>query len=48
MPKKSTSFRLSDEALALIRELSSKFSISQTSVIEVAVRKMAKDERRKG
>lgn len=35
------SFRLSDEANKLLRRLSQKFGISETSVIEIAIRQMA-------
>jgi hypothetical protein len=40
--KQATSFRLSDEALTLIRELSAALGVSQAAVIEMAVRKIAK------
>jgi predicted transcriptional regulator len=43
--KQPTSFRLSPEALSLIRELAEKLGVSQAAVLEMAVRKMAKEER---
>jgi hypothetical protein len=44
-PKQSTSFRLSDEALCLIRELSESLGLSQAAVVEMAVRKLAREEK---
>jgi hypothetical protein len=41
--KQSTSFRLSDEALTLIRELSTSLGVSQAAIIEMAVRKLARE-----
>lgn len=41
---KTTSFRLSSDARALIELLSQKNGISQTAVIELAVRQLAKTE----
>ena len=41
---KTTSFRLSPDARALIELLSQKNGISQTAVIELAVRQLAKAE----
>jgi hypothetical protein len=38
MPKKKTSFRLSEEGLGYIRELSATLGISQADVVEMAVR----------
>lgn len=43
--KQSTSFRLSGEALSLIRELSERLGLSQAAVVELAVRKLAKAEK---
>ena len=45
MTKEPTSFRLSPEALALIREMAERLGVSQASVIELAVRKLAREER---
>jgi hypothetical protein len=42
--KEATSFRLSPEALELIRELAQKLGITRTAVVELAVRRIAKDE----
>ena len=42
-PKQATSFRLSDEALMLIRELAVSLGVSQAAVVEMAVRKLAKE-----
>ena len=42
--KKPTSFRLTAPALRLIKALAEKQGLSQTAVVEVAVRKMARDE----
>lgn len=39
--KQPTSFRLSPEALALIREMAEKMGLSQASVLELAVRKLS-------
>lgn len=44
MPKPSTSFRISDEARYLMDHVASRLSISQTAVIEVALRDLAKRE----
>jgi len=47
MPEKQpTSFRLSPDALALLRELAERLGLSQASVIELAVRRLAKEERK--
>jgi predicted DNA-binding protein len=40
--KKSTSFRLSPEALSLLSKMSQELGISQASLIELAVREFAK------
>ena len=40
--KTATSYRLSAEALSLIKKLAKEHGISQASVIEMAVRKLAK------
>jgi len=42
-PKKATSFRLSTEAMGLLAALSNHMGISQTSVIEVAIRDLARE-----
>lgn len=42
--KGPTSFRLSPEAVRLIKELSERLGISQASVVEQAVRKLARSE----
>ncbi len=44
MPRKATSFRLTEPALGLIKALAEKLGLSQAAVVEVAVRKMAKDQ----
>lgn len=44
MKKHPTSFRLTDPALRLIVALADKMGLSQAAVVEVAVRKLAKDE----
>jgi predicted transcriptional regulator len=43
-PKRSTTFRLTDHARALILRLAEKLGVSQTAVLELAVRKLAKTE----
>ncbi len=42
--KEATSFRLTPEAIALIKELAKYLGVSQTDIIELAIRKLAKDE----
>jgi hypothetical protein len=42
--KKSTSFRLTNEAMRLIKEIAIKNGISQTAVLEIAVRNLSKKE----
>ena len=42
--KKAVSFRLSDEGLALIVALAAKLGVSQTAVLELAVRLLAARE----
>ena len=44
MKKRSTSLRLSDQARTLLAKLAEKLGISQTAVLELAIRKLAKDE----
>ena len=44
MKKRSTSLRLSDSARLLLTRLAEKLGISQTAVLEVAIRKLAKEE----
>lgn len=43
--KQSTSFRLSEEALSLIRELSERLGLSQAAVVEMAVRQLARERK---
>jgi PIN domain nuclease of toxin-antitoxin system len=43
--KTPTSFRLSEEARALIERISATLGISQAAVIEMAVRQLAKKEK---
>ena len=40
--KHSTSFRLTPEALATLKQLADSFGISQAAVLEIAIRQMAK------
>lgn len=42
--KTATSFRLTPEAIALIKELAEKLGVSQADIVEMAVRKLAKVE----
>ena len=42
--KKKTSIRLSSEAKALLEQLSKKLGISQSAVLEIAIRTFAKQE----
>ncbi len=44
MAKKKTSIRLSSEAKALLEQLSKKLGISQSAVLELAIRAFAKQE----
>jgi predicted transcriptional regulator len=44
MKNKPTSVRLSDDAKRLISELSRKLGVSQTAIIELAIREKAKRE----
>jgi predicted DNA-binding protein len=41
--KRSTSFRLSDDALRLLAEMSERLGISQAACLELAIRKLAKE-----
>lgn len=41
----STSFRLSAEARRIISKLAKHFGVSRTAVLELAVRKLDKDEK---
>lgn len=41
--KPATSFRLSQTALDLLKQLADQLAISQTSVLELAIRQMAKE-----
>lgn len=41
MPKSHTSFRLSEEALTLLRRLKEKHGISEASALEMSIRRMA-------
>jgi predicted DNA-binding protein len=45
--KQAISFRLSPEAIELIKELAKKLGVSQADIIELAVRKLAKQEQDK-
>jgi predicted transcriptional regulator len=45
MKNKPTSVRLSDDARRLIKLMSEKLGISQTAIIELAVREKAKREK---
>ena len=42
--KRPTSYRLSEEARALLARLAESLAISQTAVLELAVRRMAREE----
>lgn len=42
--KEATSFRLTPEAIALIKELAKHLGVSQTDIIELAIRKLAQNE----
>ena len=42
--KEATSFRLTPEAIALIKELAKKLGVSQTDIVELAIRKLAQHE----
>lgn len=44
--KEPTSFRLSGEALSLIRELAERLGLSQAAVVEMAVRLLAEERLR--
>lgn len=44
MAKLSRNFRLSPEALELIKELSGALGVSQAAVVEIAVRRLAREE----
>ena len=44
MTKKKTSIRYSDEAKALLEQLAKKLGISQSAVLELAIRALAKQE----
>ena len=44
MPKEPTSFRLSPEALAIIREVAERLGVSQAQVIEQAVQEYAREQ----
>ena len=43
--KEAVSFRLSPEAVQIIRDLAKKLGVSQADVVEMAVRKLEKHER---
>lgn len=45
MPKKSTSIRITDEARNILTTLAAKLGVSQAAVMELALRKLAKEER---
>lgn len=42
MPKRATSYRLSEEALALVRRLKERHGVSEADVVEMALRRMAR------
>lgn len=44
MRKKSTTIRVTEEAREILVELSKRLGISQAAVMEIAIRKLAKDE----
>jgi predicted DNA-binding protein len=44
MAKKKTSIRYSDEAKTLLEKLSRQLGISQSAVLEIAIRALAKQE----
>ena len=44
MTKKKTSIRYSDEAKALLEQLAKKLGISQSAILELAIRALAKQE----
>lgn len=44
MAKVATSFRLSEEAVGLLKELSERLGVSQASVVEMSLRRMAEHE----
>jgi hypothetical protein len=43
--QKPTSFRLSPEALALIKQLAEALGLSQAAVLELAIRRLARSEK---
>ncbi len=44
--KRGTSFALSDEALRLIKGMAASMGVSQTAVLEMAIREMAKSRKK--
>ena len=48
MPKKHTSYRISEEGKQLIRLLARRLGVNETSVVEMAVREMAEKRGVKG
>lgn len=44
MAKQATSFRLSEEAVMLIKDLSERLGISQADVVEMAVRLLSEEK----
>jgi predicted transcriptional regulator len=44
LEKKSTSIRLSDEARRLVTELAKKLGVHKSSILEMAIRKLAEKE----
>lgn len=44
MHRKATSIRMSEQAKILLEKLAQHFAISQTAVLELAIRKLAKQE----
>jgi hypothetical protein len=44
-PKRQANFRLSDEAHRLLAALAKKLTISQTAILELAIRRLADEEK---
>lgn len=45
--KEAVSFRLTPEAIALIKELAKRLGVSQADIVEMAVREFVKKQKRK-
>ena len=45
--KQAVSFRLSPEAIVIIKELAKNLGVSQADILEMAVRKFAQQEQKK-